>query len=34
MKIIAVDLFRAAPYMFMLVLHKDALFHYRRQLCL
>jgi hypothetical protein len=24
---IYVDLFRAAPYMIMLVLHKDALFH-------
>ena len=27
MKKVLVDLFRAAPYMFMLVLHKDALFH-------
>jgi hypothetical protein len=26
-KKISVDLFRAAPYMLMLVLHKDALFH-------
>jgi hypothetical protein len=28
MKKISVDLIRAAPYMLMLVLHKDALFHY------
>jgi hypothetical protein len=27
MKKVSVDLFRAAPYMLMLVLHKDALFH-------
>ena len=27
-KKISVDLFRAAPYMLMLVLHKDALFHW------
>jgi hypothetical protein len=27
MKKISVDLFRAAPYMLLLVLHKDALFH-------
>jgi hypothetical protein len=26
-KKISADLFRAAPYMIMLVLHKDALFH-------
>jgi hypothetical protein len=28
MKKVSVDLFRAAPYMLMLGLHKDALFHY------
>jgi hypothetical protein len=28
MKKITVDLFRAAPYMLMLVLHQDALFHW------
>ncbi len=28
MKKKSVDLFRAAPYMLMLVVHKDALFHY------
>jgi hypothetical protein len=27
MKKVSVDLFRAAPYMLTLVLHKDALFH-------
>jgi hypothetical protein len=27
MKKISIDLFRAAPYMHMLVVHKDALFH-------
>jgi hypothetical protein len=30
MKKISVDLFGVAPYMLMLVLHKDALFHYNQ----
>jgi hypothetical protein len=28
MKKVSVDLFRAAPYMFMLTLHKEVLFHF------
>jgi hypothetical protein len=28
MKKVSIDLFRAAPYMFMLTLHKEVLFHF------
>jgi hypothetical protein len=32
MKKVSVDLFRAAPYMLLLVLHKDALFQWNKKL--